>query len=80
MVAFGLADAALGLRAVAASYQLDFVPIQFVRCDLIIRQEFLDLPAVQILLDVLQTKALRLDLATLPGYESSVTGKIIGEF
>lgn len=80
MVAFGLADAALGLRAVAASYQLDFVPIQFVRCDLIIRREFLDLPAVKILLDVLQTKALRQDLTTLPGYESSVTGKIIGEF
>lgn len=80
MVAFGLADTALGLRAVAASYQLDFVPIQFVRCDLIIRQEFLDLPAVQILLDVLQTKALRRDLASLPGYESSATGKIIGEF
>lgn len=80
MVAFGLADAALGLRALAATYQLDFVPIQFVRCDLIIRQDFLDHPAVKILLDVMQTKALRKDLSSLPGYESSMMGKIIGEF
>jgi len=77
VVAFGLADAALGLSAIAATYQLDFVPIQFVRCDLIIRQEFLELPAIKILLDVLQTKALRTDLSSLPGYESSMMGKII---
>ena len=80
MVAFGLADAALGLRALAVNYQLDFVPIQFVRCDLIIRQEFHELPAIKILLDVLQTKALRQDLSTLPGYASSMTGKIVGQF
>ena len=80
MVAFGLADAALGLRAIATTYQLDFVPIQFVRCDLIIHHDFLEHSAVKILLDVLQTKALRKDLASLPGYESSTMGKIIGEF
>jgi putative molybdopterin biosynthesis protein len=80
MVAFGLADAALGLRAVAATYHLDFLPLQFVRCDLIIPQEFLALEAVQILLDVLQTKALRRDLASLPGYEAAMTGAIIAEF
>jgi putative molybdopterin biosynthesis protein len=80
IVAFGLADAALGLRAIAASYQLDFVPIQFVRCDLIIRHDFLAHPAIKILLDVLQTKALRQDLSSLPGYESSMMGRIVGEF
>jgi len=80
MVAFGLADAALGLRAIAATYRLDFVPIQFVRCDLIIRHDFLEHPAIKILLDVLQTKALRKDLSSLPGYEPSMMGKIIGEF
>lgn len=40
----------------------------------------LKLPAIKILLDVLQTKALRQDLSTLPGYESSMMGKIVGEF
>ncbi len=78
-VAFGLADAALGLRAVAAAYRLDFLPIQFVRCDLIIGHEFLEHPAVKILLDVLQTGALRKDLESLPGYEAAMTGAVVGE-
>lgn len=78
-VAFGLADAALGLRAVAAAYRLDFLPIQFVRCDLIIGHEFLEHPAVKILLDILQTGALRKDLASLPGYEATMTGTVVGE-
>lgn len=78
MVAFGLVDAALGLRAVAVTYNLVFVPIQFVRCDLVIQHNFLELPAVKILLDILQTKALRSDLSSLPGYEASMMGKVIG--
>ncbi|MHC1726995.1 MAG: substrate-binding domain-containing protein [Syntrophobacteraceae bacterium] len=78
MVAFNMADAALGLRAVAAAHGLDFVPIEAVRCDLVIPSDFLDLPAIKILLDVLQTRSLREELSSLPGYESSCTGKVIG--
>ncbi len=78
MVAFNMVDAALGLRAVAAAHGLDFVPIEAVRCDLVIPCDFLDLPAIKILLDVLQTRSLREELSSLPGYESSCTGKVIG--
>jgi putative molybdopterin biosynthesis protein len=78
MVAFKLADAALGLRAVAAAHGLDFVPMEAVRCDLVIPCDFLDLAAIKILLDVLQTRSLREELASLPGYESACTGKVIG--
>lgn len=78
MVALNIVDAALGLRAVAAAYGLDLVPIEAVRCDLVIPCDFLDLPAVKILQDVLQTRALREELRSLPGYESSCTGKVIG--
>ena len=80
MVAFGLADAALGLRAIAASLDLDFVPMQFVRCDLIIPEQYHHHPTVSVLLDVLQTKALREDVAALPGYESSAMGTVIGQW
>lgn len=80
MVAFDLVDAALGLRAVATTYHLDFVPMQFVRCDLVIPQHFRDLPAVQIVLDILQSKALRTDIASLPGYATSMTGTVIDVF
>lgn len=76
-VAFNLADAALGLRAIAAAYSLDFVPVESVRCDLVIPCDLLDHPAVRAILDVLQTRALRHELASLPGYETSCTGKTI---
>ena len=79
MVAYNLADAALGLRAVAASRGLDFVPIQAVRCDLVVPDQFMDHPAVSIILDVLQTGAFRRELSALPGYEASSTGSVIGE-
>jgi molybdate-binding protein/DNA-binding XRE family transcriptional regulator len=79
MVAYNLADAALGLRVVAVRHNLDFVPIQAVRCDLVIPYDLLDLAAVKILLDVLQTHAMRRELASLPGYDASSTGKLIGE-
>jgi len=36
MVSFGLADAALGLRAVAMAHGLGFVPLEVVRCDLVV--------------------------------------------
>ena len=79
MVVYKLADAALGLRAVAVAHGLDFVPIQAVRCDLVIPYDLLDLAAVKILLDVLQTQAMRKELSSLPGYDASCTGKLIGE-
>lgn len=79
VVAYHLADAALGLRAVAVAHGLDFVPIQAVRCDLVIPYDLLDLSAIKILLDVLQTRAMRKELGSLPGYDASSTGKLIGE-
>lgn len=79
MVAFCMADAAPGLRAVAVAYGLDFVPMEAVRCDLVIPSDFMELPAVKVLLDVLQTRSLRDELSALPGYESSCTGKVVGE-
>jgi len=33
---------------------------------------------VRVMLDVLQTRALRDELASLPGYDTSDTGKVIG--
>ncbi len=78
-ILFNLADAALGLRAVAAAYGLDFVPLQIVRCDLVIPCDLLGHPTMKIILDVLQTGNLRDELALLPGYESSCTGTVLSE-
>lgn len=76
-VASGIADAALGLHAVAHLFNLDFVPLTTVRCDLIIPDDLLDHPTIRIMLDVLQSKALRRDIASVPGYETSPIGSLI---
>ncbi len=78
-VMFKRADAALGLRAVSLSCCLDFVPLTAVRCDLVIPEDMFDLSAVQVMMDVLQSKSFRHELAVLPGYETGCTGKVIAE-
>lgn len=79
MVLYNFADAALGLRAIADVFGLDFVPIEAVRCDLVIPDDLVDHPAVSIILDTLQDRKLREELMTLPGYESSHTGTVIAK-
>lgn len=79
MVAFGTADAALGFRAVADACNLDFVPVQAVRCDLVVPEDLVDHPSMQILLDTLQSGKFRQELGALPGYDASGTGSVIAE-
>jgi molybdate-binding protein len=76
-VACGIADAALGLRAIAEAFDLGFLPLATARCDLVIPEDLCEHPVVQILLDTLQTRRLCRELAALPGYDASVTGKAI---
>ncbi len=78
-VLFARADVALGFRAIADSYGLDFVPIETVRCDLVVPKDIQALPEVGYLLDTLQTRKMREDLRSLPGYEAEDTGVVIAE-
>ncbi len=73
----GVADAALGLRAVAEVFGLGFVPVTAARCDLVIPDDLLDHPTISILLDTLQSHRLRMEIGTLPGYDNCVTGNVI---
>ena len=77
LVAAGAVDAALGLHVVADLFGLSFVPLAAVRCDLVIPDDMLDHQTVRIMLDVLQTRALRDDIASVPGYETSFSGNLI---
>jgi molybdate-binding protein/DNA-binding XRE family transcriptional regulator len=78
-VLFGKADVALGFRAIAESYGLDFIPIETVRCDLIVPRDLQYQTELGYLLDTLQTRKMREDLRSLPGYEAGDTGKVIAE-
>lgn len=77
LVAAGGADAALGLHGVADLFGIDFVPLTVVRCDLVIPDDLMDHPTIRIMLDMLQTRALRDDIASVPGYETSSSGSLI---
>ena len=79
-IACNVADAALGLRAIAEVFGLGFVPIAAARCDLVIPDDMAGHPTVRILLDVLQSAPLRREIDALPGYGSSVTGNVIAEW
>jgi molybdate-binding protein/DNA-binding XRE family transcriptional regulator len=79
-IACRVADAALGFRVIAEAFGLGFVPITAVRCDLLVPGDLQDHPGVKIMLDALQSAAIRSELAAIAGYESAVTGATIAEF
>ena len=79
MVSFGLADAALGLRAVAIAHGLGFVSLETVRSDLVIPLDLIGHHAVVSVMEAIQSRALREELSALPGYDSSCMGNVIGE-
>jgi len=73
----GRADVAMGLRAVAESCDLDFLPVQQVAFNLIIPQTLLDFAPVAKLLNLLQNRGFRRQLDGLPGYATADTGKLL---
>ncbi len=78
-VACNGADVALGIRAAAVALGLDFVPLSHVRFDLVIPTDHVSHAVVSAMLDLLNGRSLRADLATLPGYDVSSTGSVIAE-
>ena len=76
-VAKGMADAALGLRVVAAAFSLGFVSLATTRCDLVVPTDLCRHQGVSALLDCVQSAALRREMDALPGYDSGATGKIV---
>lgn len=73
------ADVVMGLRVIAEAHGLDFVPLAVTRSDLVIPADLQDHQGVGILLNILQSAALQKELRNTPGYDSSLTGKIIAK-
>jgi putative molybdopterin biosynthesis protein len=76
-IACHVADAALGLRVIAEIYGLDFVSLTSVRCDLVIPDDMMNHPTVEVITDILQSSRLQNEINAIPGYESSATGRVI---
>jgi putative molybdopterin biosynthesis protein len=75
-IAGGRADAGYGIRAAAAEYQLDFIPLLTERYYLACRKTLLGDPAIVEFVALLQGPEFRQILAGLPGYGSAITGSI----
>jgi len=75
LVQTGKADVALGLRASARQFGLDFLPLFQERYDIVFAQE--QNTPLSPLLDTIQTSAFRRGIESLTGYETMHTGEQI---
>ncbi|MDP8979464.1 MAG: helix-turn-helix domain-containing protein [Acidobacteriota bacterium] len=71
------ADCCIATRSAARAFGLSFIPLSTERYDLVIRRQYLRLPAVQALLDVLNRAVIRQKLEVLAGYDTSHTGEVL---
>ena len=73
----GTADVGPGLRATAAAWKLDFIPLGDERYDLVIPRAELELPRIEQLLAKLESKEFRRTAETLAGYDLSKSGRVV---
>ena len=78
-IASGRADCGLGIAAAAKALDLDFIPLDQERYDLIIPLEYCESPLLAPLFDLLDDPAFRQAVAAMPGYDVSGMGTIIAE-
>ncbi len=72
----GVADCGLGVRAAARALDLDFVPVEWERYDLVIPQAHYASELLRPLLELLHGDAFRQAVAELPGYDPSPMGTV----
>jgi|WetSurSiteA1Bulk_404760.scaffolds.fasta_scaffold15397_2 putative molybdopterin biosynthesis protein len=70
----GNADCCLATKTAACVFGLDFIPLESERYDLVIQNQNLNHPGVQILLETLGRTAFRRELEGLGGYDTRISG------
>ncbi|MFH1044472.1 MAG: substrate-binding domain-containing protein [Pseudomonadota bacterium] len=74
-IAGGMADAGYGIRAAAAHYELDFIPLLTERYYLACRYDSMEEPLQAKFIELLRGPELREILSAMPGYGTAITGK-----
>ena len=72
----GSADAALGIRAAAEVMEVDFLPLAEEKYDLVFREEILNDPRVQNLIELINKEEIKSEIEKLGGYQCRNTGQI----
>jgi putative molybdopterin biosynthesis protein len=71
------AEVGIGIRSAAQQFNLDFVPLQTARYDLVVPKSHLKShPTLTHLFETLVSRPFRNEIATLGGYDTSETGKV----
>ena len=71
------ADVGVGIRSAAQLYQLDFVPLQAARYDLVVPKAYLKShPTLSHLFETIVSRPFRNEIEALGGYDTSETGKL----
>ena len=71
------ADAGIGIRSAAQLLELDFVPLQATRYDLVVPKAYLKShPTLAHLFETLVSRPFRNEIEALGGYDTSETGKV----
>lgn len=79
-IAEGEADVGIGTERACVQHEgLEFIPLQKERYDMIIKKEMLDWPEIQTMLQILDSREYRREIAAISGNDYSDMGKIILE-
>lgn len=75
-VASGLADCGLGIRSAAVALGLDFVPVELEDYDLVLRRDFAESHAGELMLEVIRSPQFQTAVLALGGYDVSTSGQV----
>ncbi len=75
----GAADCGLGIAAAANALELDFLPFEQERYDLVIPRAHYESDLLRPLLDLIRGPELRRVIAALPGYDTTHMGEVVAE-
>jgi putative molybdopterin biosynthesis protein len=78
-VASGRVDCALGIKAASEALDLDFIPLDHERYDLIIPLEFAESDLIKPVFRLLNDPVFRETVKARPGYDVSKMGEVVAE-
>jgi molybdate transport repressor ModE-like protein len=76
-IASGMADAGIGMRAAAAQFKLDFLPLVREHYYFALRIDAVDEPIMRQLLELMRDPSYHKLVAALPGYDAGGTGELV---
>jgi len=78
-IAKGEADVGVGIEKVASIVDVEFIPLQKERYDLVMLKTPENLPWIELVADILHSPTVKAELAAIGGYDLTLTGQVMYE-